>query len=361
MVVSLAAFCVLSSIFYAGFFLWWRPEKWEFFVALGALSIPVFIGALVAAVRGSVVGAAVTFLATTLVCLVPFAVVFSVSSGVQFLFLAVGFLTLAALPDRLVVVRLVFCGVVIVAIAATEIVAPPGSSAIADTDPAFAAMAIGMRLGGIALVLTAITMILLRTARLEQQLVQLAAQGERRANTDELTGIGNRRPAMRELEMVASDPSRHAALALIDIDLFKTTNDTWGHEIGDAVISAVATRIEASMGRQCVVSRWGGDEFLAISRPGHVTIESSVQKLMQSLREEPIEVGDATIEVTLSVGIAVRHPGTPVSETLAAADEALYRAKSEGRDRVRVAPPRPEHGATVHRTPRSTSGTAGSA
>ncbi len=340
MVVGLAAFCVVSSVFYAGFFLAWRPEHWEFFAVLGALSIPVFIGALVAAVRGHIVGAAVTFLATTLVCLVPFAVAFSVSSGVQFLFLAVGFLTLAALPDRLVVVRLVFCGAVIVAIIASEIVAPPGSGVVAEDDQAFSAMAVGMRLGGTALVLAAISMILLRTAKLEQQLVQLVAQGERRANTDELTGIGNRRPALRELEAVASDPARHAAVALIDIDLFKATNDTWGHEIGDAVISAVAARIEESLGRQCVVSRWGGDEFLAITRHGDIELEPLAQQLVRSVRQEPIDVGDTTIDVTLSVGIAHRYPGTAISDALADADDALYRAKRGGRDRVSAAPMR---------------------
>ncbi len=338
-VVTLSLASMATAAAYLALFLWWSPPGDALFLTLGLLALPVYLGAAVAAWRGRVIGAAIAVLATTFVCLVPFAATFSVASGVQSLFLAVGFVTLVVVPERLVVTRLVFCGTVILAMLAVEIFAPPATSAVPVDDAVFETMASVTRLGGIAAVLTSLTLILLRTARAERELTRLAAIGERRANTDDLTGIANRRPVMRVLDELDADPTRAACVALVDIDRFKDINDARGHAVGDEVIRAVARRLDHDLAPGCLVARWGGDEFLLLARDGDRGLVATLEALRASIADAPMEVTDGAVDLTLSVGVAFRDAGEGAMALLAAADRALYEAKTSGRDRVGVASP----------------------
>jgi diguanylate cyclase (GGDEF)-like protein len=170
---------------------------------------------------------------------------------------------------------------------------------------------------------------------------ELVEQLHSAATTDELTGLLNRRALEERLAAEISRSLRHqlhTSVLLLDLDRFKIVNDTMGHAAGDRLLVQVGNVLR----RQCraldVVGRLGGDEFLVIlpmTRP--VEAQVFVARVQSSLRE--IEKTNPEFGAcTLSMGIAESpHHGTTVSSVLAAADNALYRAKRGGRNTVEVA------------------------
>jgi diguanylate cyclase (GGDEF)-like protein len=119
------------------------------------------------------------------------------------------------------------------------------------------------------------------------------------------------------------------------LDDFKQINDTLGHGAGDSVLLSVAAAIRSSLRGQDLVARWGGDEFIALlpdtSAEGAVRAADSVRKKIAAL---PITHHGSAISITLSLGVAEHRLEKSLEETIALADEALYQAKSDGRDRV---------------------------
>jgi diguanylate cyclase (GGDEF)-like protein len=163
------------------------------------------------------------------------------------------------------------------------------------------------------------------------------------AVTDAVTGLANRRYLMaRAAEECARIPRQRGrdpmkagvGFIMADIDGFKTVNDTYGHLAGDEVLRAVAERIRRVTRRYDIVGRYGGDEFLVVV-PGTDFDEtgSVAERLWQVVREEPFTAGAISVPVTVSVGFTCAD-GDDVNAALKRADEALYRAKHGGRDRV---------------------------
>ncbi len=155
------------------------------------------------------------------------------------------------------------------------------------------------------------------------------------ANTDVLTGIANRRQLLEVLESrlaVQSDPDGRTAVILLDLDHFKTVNDTCGHDVGDAVLRQVAAVLTGQAGPDDLVGRWGGEEFLIIVPR---TAANMVMPLAERCRTA---VAAATIpevgSTTVSIGVAIHRPDESGWDLLRRADDALYRAKAAGRDRV---------------------------
>jgi diguanylate cyclase (GGDEF)-like protein/PAS domain S-box-containing protein len=157
------------------------------------------------------------------------------------------------------------------------------------------------------------------------------------ANHDVLTGLPNRMQFDDQLAqaIVRGDRSGHAVAVLFcDVDAFKPVNDTHGHFVGDVVLVEVARRL-ATTGRESdIVFRIGGDEFVVVCEgfDDPAGLELLADRLVRSVGR-PITVGGVTVEVGLSVGIAVATPGATVGTVLARADAALYRAKGAGRNR----------------------------
>jgi diguanylate cyclase (GGDEF)-like protein len=166
-------------------------------------------------------------------------------------------------------------------------------------------------------------------ARREREAAKLAQENLLQATVDPLTGGLNRRAILARLEeeLAAIDPTRPQAwLALIDLDGFKHVNDTYGHAAGDAVLSAVANRLEELERVRCF-GRLGGDEFAAVLDPA--LGEGAVRKLAKELSERlraPILHGGAVLRLSGSIGVH-RLDGQSVRDCLERADAALYKAK----------------------------------
>jgi diguanylate cyclase (GGDEF)-like protein len=177
----------------------------------------------------------------------------------------------------------------------------------------------------------------------------VAMQGEQAtrlnllAATDPLTGLANRRLTLQLLDQLAREGRLEAApvVMLCDLDHFKHINDGWGHAMGDQVLVAVANALRASTRDADTVARWGGEEFLIVLP---VTRDLDATELAERLRArvEALQVADrhqCPVPVTLSIGIAPLAANETGAGWLKRADEALYRAKNDGRNCCRLAEP----------------------
>jgi diguanylate cyclase (GGDEF)-like protein len=156
------------------------------------------------------------------------------------------------------------------------------------------------------------------------------------AEFDQLTGLPNRVQFMERLRscMGAAKPGSAIAVLFLDIDHFKTINDTLGHEAGDQLLKVFAQRMRASVRQTDLVARLAGDEFTVILEALHDERDASViaRKLVEALRE-PIALAEKLFEITASVGVALCSPGeTDEAALLRRADIALYEAKRRGRN-----------------------------
>jgi diguanylate cyclase (GGDEF)-like protein len=164
----------------------------------------------------------------------------------------------------------------------------------------------------------------------------------RQAETDILTGLTNRRGGHRMLERLhAEAPDRRGYSVLIgDIDHFKRINDTFGHEAGDTVLRSLAERLSGLMRKNDGIIRWGGEEFLIVlPRTSIHEAQRLAERLRQQVAAEPFQLGERSLEVTLSLGIAMYQvDDSTFDNTVSRADQALYRAKQDGRNCVAVSP-----------------------
>jgi diguanylate cyclase (GGDEF)-like protein len=157
------------------------------------------------------------------------------------------------------------------------------------------------------------------------------AEAERLSRTDPMTGLGNRR-AFYEAAHALSGGA--LALVLADIDRFKRINDRYGHAAGDAVIKAVAARLESDLGDLGAVARLGGEEFALIAPHRNADeVRARLQQICELIAREPVTFAGQSVSATISIGFAA-HGETDFDALYAAADTALYVAKSAGRDRV---------------------------
>jgi two-component system cell cycle response regulator len=160
------------------------------------------------------------------------------------------------------------------------------------------------------------------------------------AVTDELTGLYNRRYFDRHLSLMlekAREQDRDMAVMLIDMDFFKSVNDTHGHDIGDAVLREFAQRLRRNIRGVDLACRFGGEEFVVLMPDTDFRQAQGVaERVRMSVAERSFETGAGrALTVTVSVGVALNEHLTDTPETiLKRADVALYRAKREGRNRV---------------------------
>ena len=161
------------------------------------------------------------------------------------------------------------------------------------------------------------------------------------ATTDPLTRLVSRRVLFergRPLIAAMRAAERPLAAMMVDIDHFKRINDRYGHPAGDAVLRHCARQLRAGTRADSLVARYGGEEFgllVPLDRPSDGFV--AAERLRHRVSSRPCQVGDASIAVTVSIGMALLQPGQTLEQLLAEADRLLYTAKRGGRDRVGTA------------------------
>ena len=166
------------------------------------------------------------------------------------------------------------------------------------------------------------------------------ADALRRAHEDALTALPNRAAADEALRRMAGQAARNGtsmATVLFDIDHFKSVNDVYGHSKGDEVLAAIGAAARAELRAADFVARYGGEEFLLLMPDtGEAGAKKVAEKLQLAFRQIEIQGLDRTI--TASFGVAAGHGNKEeLPELVQAADETLYRAKENGRDRIECA------------------------
>ena len=161
------------------------------------------------------------------------------------------------------------------------------------------------------------------------------------AITDQLTGLHNRRYMSRHLDTLISSAQkkgRPLAFVIMDIDFFKRVNDSYGHGIGDEVLKEFATRISANVRGIDLACRYGGEEFVVAMPDTDIAFATNIaERLRQSIETTPIQISrdPGQLSITISIGIArCEGEGDTAEQLLHRADQALYRAKRTGRNKV---------------------------
>jgi diguanylate cyclase (GGDEF)-like protein len=173
-----------------------------------------------------------------------------------------------------------------------------------------------------------------------RDLERARSDAERLSREDPVTGIFNRRHFGEVLARELSDPESGGipAVLLLDLDHFKHVNDEHGHLMGDAVLQTVTDRIASVLRSEDCLARWGGEEFAVLAPDiDHDGVAALAERAREALAEEHVQVGDVSIDLTLSVGAALATGDRRTPDALVhAADQALYQAKHAGRNCVRI-------------------------
>jgi diguanylate cyclase (GGDEF)-like protein len=181
-----------------------------------------------------------------------------------------------------------------------------------------------------------------RILDLQEELLAAREALREQATHDGLTGLFNRTTILETLQMEAERAMRERrplALVLVDLDRFKPINDTHGHLAGDAVLREAARRMKNACRAYDAIGRYGGEEFLAVLPGcGREASRDQAERLRAALAAEPFAAAGVSIPATCSIGVAWREHPLPshMDAFIHEADEALYAAKDQGRNRVAV-------------------------
>ena len=177
--------------------------------------------------------------------------------------------------------------------------------------------------------------------RLRQFADELALSNQRLqelALTDVLTGLPNRRHGIERLEQewaIAIRSGQPVCCLMVDVDHFKSINDTYGHHFGDEALKIVAASLRHAARKQDVVCRLGGEEFLVIcTNTNEQACFQYAERLRQHVATQPLQVQNKTLHITVSIGLSVNSKLKNVEAMMHLADERLYAAKAAGRNRT---------------------------
>lgn len=183
--------------------------------------------------------------------------------------------------------------------------------------------------------LVAVACITLILAKAKDDLVETqnrALDVEMLAYLDPLTGIPNRRALTQVIEKRMADPNPQFGLVVADIDFFKIINDTYGHDTGDLILRETASLLRNSLRERDLVGRWGGEEFVIVLNEGNTLKHiQTIERIRQTIEQTTFAQG---LRVTFSFGGSDVQRDDTLEKLFSRADQALYIAKSKGRNRV---------------------------
>lgn len=199
----------------------------------------------------------------------------------------------------------------------------------------YTVIAVLLVFGILALILSVIVRRFLKELNISQEeLVRLAC-------VDSLTGLVNRKTAMIRFEQEISSQNRgegSLSCLMLDVDHFKSVNDRYGHQVGDAALIQVAKILSEMTRNYDIVCRYGGEEFMIIMPKTSLQGAGVIaERILKKIAGTPIEVSDHHLSLTISCGLAQRCDNETADTIIGRADAALYRAKAGGRNQICVA------------------------
>ncbi|MFT3856141.1 MAG: diguanylate cyclase [Aquabacterium sp.] len=196
-------------------------------------------------------------------------------------------------------------------------------------------------LASLCLMVKFLTQIRARSSQRKAELTDALVRIQKLATRDDLTGMFNRRHMLELMDKERARCQRDGgtfSLALIDVDHFKSVNDTYGHGVGDEVLKAVSGVIFQALRDTDAVARWGGEEFLLMFvNTDLADAERGLLRIRTLLAQTAVSERHGALRITVSAGVTGHDPQEPLACAIDRADRALYAAKLSGRDRVLVA------------------------
>lgn len=178
----------------------------------------------------------------------------------------------------------------------------------------------------------------LERARLRNDVKKAQAKMAEMSTVDELTKLHNRRYFVEALEGEFERANRYEiemALVMMDLDLFKKINDTYGHPAGDMVLSEIGRILKKHVRRNDIACRYGGEEFaVLLSNVNRDNIYAAYERFREMVSKQPFEYESKQFQITVSIGIAFSNDAKSINDLLAHADQALYQAKDTGRNKI---------------------------
>ncbi|MFL4471875.1 GGDEF domain-containing protein [Tateyamaria armeniaca] len=166
--------------------------------------------------------------------------------------------------------------------------------------------------------------------------VRLSVELRRLVERDRLTDVSTRDFFFARM---AQKPEAYGMSLMVDIDFFKRVNDTYGHLTGDKVIAHVATLLQRAVSPEDIVCRFGGEEFVVfLADTDHSAGAATAERLRALVADSPIDEAGTTLRVTVSIGGSLKEAADNIETAIQRADDALYVAKNDGRNQVRMHP-----------------------
>lgn len=171
---------------------------------------------------------------------------------------------------------------------------------------------------------------------LEGKLIEYNKILKQQASTDTLTGLSNRRSANEYIEkLIRRNDEKGFCVSMCDIDFFKKVNDSYGHDIGDKVLAGVAQTLVDSVTEECLVSRWGGEEFLIIfPNMNGDEARAMLEEIKTRVKKIEFDTGSVTFSITVTYGLAEYGFNGDAEAVVKEADDKLYIGKANGRDQI---------------------------
>ncbi|MCR5279978.1 MAG: GGDEF domain-containing protein, partial [Lachnospiraceae bacterium] len=171
---------------------------------------------------------------------------------------------------------------------------------------------------------------------LEGKLIEYNKMLRQQASTDTLTGLHNRRSANDFIEkLIKKNDEKGFCVCMCDIDFFKKVNDSYGHDIGDKVLAGVAQTLVENVTEDCLVSRWGGEEFLIVfPNMNGDEARSALDMIRSRVKKIEFDTGSTTFSITITYGLAEYGFDGDADAVVKEADDKLYIGKENGRDQI---------------------------